>query len=376
MPVVRYLLPGKTMKRFVKNGFLFLLLVSFFLSFLSCSYANIKIDQTEFRNRKVTFKNFKIPLFSNKGDMIVGLEQVSELSLRKEGKTYALHILKFDLEKNAVTSWEKAYLDASKVDQLVLSEEEDKVLVIINGGTRLVLLDIKTMKIKTIFKHEKGKEGFRAERIGMFYEGNFYIKGYFYDKEQFSQGNCIAKVDLTKTGVEALEKTLDFKELSSKFDGIISSMYIVSPEVAYFSILRTRGTNPTMHLLAYKDKKLTEIDKGFDIPDIAGCPTRVLYDRTKSEKGNDEVKIYDLTTGKKWDIGSYIPYSFISRNGKVIVVSQFNYSQSKMNFFVGREEDNFKVKPFMENVSAGSFKLSGDGRAYAFLSTNLIIRKF
>jgi len=47
-----------------------------------------------------------------------------------------------------------------------------------------------------------------------------------------------------------------------------------------------------------------------------------------------------------------------------------------MNFFVGREEDNFKVKPFMENVSAGSFKLSGDGRAYAFLSTNLIIRKF
>jgi hypothetical protein len=349
-----------------------LLLSLLFFSFTSVSYGAIKIDRAGFMDHKVNFMKFRICLLSDKGDLLVGMEEIDDLTLRKAGNMYAVHILKLDMENNKLTSWKTAYANVVKFNQVILSDKGDKLLIIGDGGTKLFVLDTNSMEMKCVFKHEKGKAGFRSEPIGMYYEGFFYVKGYFYDEEQYSQGGYIAKVDITKTGAAAFEKNLNIDELYTKLDGIVASLYIVSPVTGYFSVVRKEG----IHLIAYKDGELKEIDKGFDIPDIAGAPSRVIYNVIKSKKATDETKLFDFKTGKSISLGSYIPYSFIARTtGKVVVMAKFDYARVKMSFYFAKEDDKFQVKPLFENVDPGSFKLSADGHVYAYLSKNLIIDK-
>ncbi len=349
-----------------------MLLSLLFFSFTSVSYGAIKVDRAGFLDHKVNFAKFKLCLLSDKGDLVVAMEELDDLALRKAGNMYAVHILKLDMENNKLSSWKTAYANVARFNQVVLSDKGDKLLIIGDGGTKLFVLDTDSMEMKCVFKHEKGKAGFRSEPIGMYYEGFFYVKGYFYDEEQYSQGEYIAKVDITKTGAAAFEKNLNIDELYKKLDGMVTSLYIVSPVTGYFSVMKEDG----IRLIAYKDGELKEIDKGFDIPDIAGAPTKVIYNVIKSKKASDETKLFDFKTGKSISLGSYIPYSFIARTtGKVVVMATFDYARVKMSFYFAKEEDKFQVKPLFENVDPGQFKLYADGRIYAFLSKNLVIDK-
>jgi len=356
----------------LKNIISLTLLSLLFFSFTSVSYGAIKVDRADFLDHKVNFAKFRICLLSDKGDLLVGMEEIDDLTQRKAGNMYAIHILKLDIGNNKVSSWKTAYVNFAKLNQVILSDNGDKLLAIGDGGTKLSVLDTSSMEIKSVFKHKKGKPGFRCEPIGMYYEGFFYVKGYFYDEEQYSQGEYIAKVDITKTEAEAFEKNLNIDDLYKKLDGTVASLYMVSPVTGYFSVIK----KDVIHLIAYKDGELKEIDRGFDIPDIAGAPTKVIYNVIKSKKASDETKLFDFKTGKSISLGSYIPYSFIARaTGKVVVMAKFDYTRVKMSFYFAKEDDKFQVKPLFENVDPGSFKLSADGRIYAFLSKNLVIDK-
>ncbi len=356
------------------KGIISVLLLSFlFFSFTSVSYGAIKIDRAKFLEQKVNFAKFRISLLSDKGDILACVEKIDDLTLRKAGNMYAVHILKLDIDNNKLGSWKSVYCKFKTINQFVLSDTGDKLLILGDGGTKISVLDTKSMELKSVFAHEKGKPGFRSEPVCMYYEGFFYIKGYFYDEEQFSKGYYIAKVDITKTGAAAFEKNLSIEELYKKFNGVVGSIYMVSPVTGYFSVIRKDG----MHLIGYKDGEVKDIDKGFNIPDIAGAPERVIYNVVKSKNGSDETKLFDFKAGKSISLGSYIPYSFIARNtGKVIVMATFDYARLKMSFYFANEEDNFKIKPLFENVDPGAFKLSADGHVYAYLSKNLIIDKF
>jgi hypothetical protein len=293
--------------------------------------------------------------------------------LRKAGNMYAIHVLKLDLSSNSMSSWKTAYLNVNKLEQVLLSDKGDKLLAIGDTGTKIFTLDTNSMEVTTTFKHEKGKPGFRSQPIGAYSGGYFYLQGYFYDAEQYSQGNCMAKVDISKTGVNAFEKAIDLDDLYKKLNGLVGSVYMVSPNLCYFHVIRKDAN----YLVLYKDGQVKDIDHGYNITDIAGTSERVVYDVIKTDKGNDEVKLFDLKTGKTISFGVYMPYSFLSHsNSKVAIISKLNYSQVKMSFYYAKEDEKFQVKPLFENVAPGSFKLSGDGTIYAYLSTNLIIDKF
>lgn len=363
------------MKYLIKVFKISLMVSLVILCFTSSSYGSIMIDRSSLEGEHgVDFKTFRLNLLSVDGTILVTTERVEDLAMRKEGKIIKLSIIKIDPKNDIIRSWNSVYFDLTNIGQVVLSDEGDKLLIIGNGGTQLLVLDTVKMTVAKVFKHEKGKPGFKSEPSGMYYDGQFYVKGYFYDKDQYSEGDYIARVDITKSGAGAFEKIVDFGAVYEKFNCTsLSSIYMVSPSSGYFSVIRPPDGKEA--LLAYYNETIVEIENGcYTITDIAGSSSKVIYNIKKNKDSEEETKIFDLETGKSWSLGSYIPYSFIAlKNGEVVITALLNYSQLKMSFFYGKENNNFQLKPLLEDIDAGSFKLSGDGKVFAYLGSKLII---
>ena len=335
----------------------------FFWVYNGTASAKIKLDNQALSDYGINLSEFRISILSYKGDMLVGIERVEDLELRKEGKIYKLHILKVDVKNQIVRSCNSAYVDLNSLEQLVLSDNGDKLLIMGNKGTRFLMLDTISMKLKDIFSCEKGKPGFRGESIGMYFNDAFYVKGYFYDKDQYSEGDYIAKLDPDKTGLAAFEKTFNIGDLMLDL-GSVNTFYLLAPDIGFFTVRKLEGE----FLVAYYKGKVIELDSGRAITDMAGSPSRVVYSVMRS-KTTSETILLDLDTNKTWNFGRSLPYSFIAHNnGKTVVLAEANYSDIKMNFSYAREEDSFKIKPLLENVEPGSFKLSGDGNVFAYLT--------
>jgi len=348
---------------------LFFLIISlFFLVNTGSCNAKIILDNRALSDSGINPSEFRLSILSCKGDILVGIERVEDLELRKEGKIYKIHILRVDVKNEIVSSCKSVYLNLNSLEQLILSDDGSDLLIMGNKGTRYLALNTISMEVKDIFTCEKGKAGFRSESIGMYFEGNFYVKGYFYDEDQYSQGDYIAKIDITRTGPGAFEKTFNIGELMLEL-GSINTFYLLSPDIAFFSVRKLEGE----FLVAYYKGEVIELDGGRAVTDMAGSPSRVIYSVMRS-KTESETILTDLQTGQKWNFGRSLPYSFIAHNnGKVVILAEADYSNIKMNFSYAREEEGFKLKPLLVNVDPGSFKLSGNGLVYAYLTAKELL---
>jgi len=355
-----------------------ILVFCFTLLLSSISYGAIKLDRGALSTKYVVkFQDFRICLLSKTGDLLVGMEKITDVNLIKQGKVYKIYIFNLDINENKILNSKIAYCDFDRFEQVVLSDDGKNLLMIGNTGTKISLLNISTMKVSTIFEHVKGKPGFRCEPIGLYYEGKFYVKGYAYNADQYSEGQYIARVDITKKEKSLFENTVNIDEVIKDLGGDITTFYLISPYRGYFAIENEKKDGE--HLVAHHDGKVIKIDSGLSITDLVGSNNRVIYNVVRKVNTKPETILMDVITKKKWVLGNYVGYSSISRDdGKVVIVTNFDSgTKVRMSYYSARDKDGYKTKAItdLQHVVPGHIILSADGKVFAYLSRDLIIGK-
>jgi len=325
----------------------------------------LMLNRFELLENGLVVKNFNLSLLSSDGEILLGLQWNEDLNLRKEGKVYSLKVFHFNLLPLSLKSIDTIELPVFETDQLAFDEVNKRVIVIGNRGSKILDVNLNDKSCKVLFEYEKGKPGFRCEPLAWWREGVFYLYGYFYDQERYAQGDYIVSLDFTKKGVNIFTKVIDMDELIKKL-GEIKSFYLLPPNEGYFEVIKIKGKEN--NLVYWKDNKVTVIDKGTAFPDIAGTSGKVLYSIATNRPGKSMIKLSDLDAGKSWDLGEGSSYSFISENGDKIIVTSIDYKKQRMSFSFGLREEDYKLKPLLEEVKLGTFKFSADGNVFAYLN--------
>jgi hypothetical protein len=343
----------------------------FILIFLQtcAAAAQIEYNSSYLARYGVDFSRFKMATFSENGKVGVGLEKVNSLKLRIKGDVWILRIFKFDTY-NRILGIKSVLLPVSDIDNIAVDRKGKIAVIISQYGTEFLKVNLQSGKIKILFKHTKGKPGFRAQIFLGYRDGNFIAQGYFYDSKGYWLSNAVAKLNLSHpNSSNFFSKTWNigktFKQL-----GNVKSWWIVSGSEGFIAAQKGEKVN----LYHFDNGKITHLDTAKAYGGFAAANHRILYFALRPN-GIRQTIIKDTLSGKTWILeNSRTPYlyPYLSENGKIAVFALLNLKLARISFFYARQTDNFKVHPLknLQNVLLGVFRLSGNGKRYSFQNKN------
>lgn len=360
---------------------LFFLLMCLFLFFLpEQPQAQWTITRADLERNNIDFFQFKPAVISHKGDMFIGYEFM-DFENRKKGLVYGLRVFRFKAEGKFTV--DTILLPITFFVSIALTDKDQSAIVVGNYGTKILKVNLKTSKVDTIFQYTPGKPGFRTENLVIGWDNKVYLSGYFYDKDQYAKNDAVVELNHSAPKAENIfTQTTNLTQAYKEIGGQPHIMYITSGNVIYFAFSKPvsslsedekkKGNN--MILYCWNKGKLQEIDRGTAIGNFAGTTDRVYYSIFKDRK-NRFTYIKNLNDNKVWEIGqrgiSYT-YPFISTDSKTVVFCTVSVLDQRMNVYFAREQDNFKFKQLLQEVTIGPMKLSGDGKIYLVMSPDTI----
>jgi hypothetical protein len=331
--------------------------------------ADVRLGRSKLLARNFNLKTFSIGGLSGDGRILTGYEKVSDTKLKAKGLAYRVWIMEFpegcDDNPDKV-KFDEVLLPITDFQQFWLATDGKTILISGNRGAKFLTIDVPSKKVTVLFDHVKGKPGFRGDPpLIQYYNGTFYVWGYFYNEndEEISRG--MASLDLTKTGADIFKLAFSTKELDK-----LKAWYVefVSPSTAYI-ITRKKGTKEDT-LSYFDNNKIKELDKSTAFMAEASAANRIVYSVNR-DKGVSETFVKDAVQGKSWKLNKdnkVYTYMFISRDkGDTVIVSLLDIKQNKMSLFYAMEKDDFKLKPLAswQNKSMCVVRLARYGKVYA-----------
>ena len=322
------------------------------------------ISRKDLENQGINYKTLFNAILSEKDQFVLAYSTLSKED-KAQGNVYALH--KLSLEKDGKITVTSVKLPIFFFGGIALTDKGRTAVVVGNYGTKILRVSTKSLKFQTIYEYKKGTSGFKTNVFTVGHRGRIFLDGYFYDEEQFSQGDYI--VELV---VDRKEKTVDFakkielKKLYRRLNGHPKVLNLYSGDVAYLSIPNAAEKQTYLH---YYNKGKTElIDKGLLIGSFAGAHHRLFYTILRDKKTRRSY-VKDLKSKKVWEIGKpQVPYTypFISKDGKVIMICTVDIREQRMSVYAARESEDYKLVSLLDDVSVGPFKLSDSGAHYLY----------
>lgn len=331
------------------------------------SAEDLFISKEDFAKQGIKYEALQPINLSPQGDYLTTLEVVEDVKLKAKGITQLLHVLYFKDKKLAKV--DTVQIPVAQRMNAALSDARNEVLIIGNHGNRYVRVDLDQKKAEIVFDYQKGVAGFKAQAMLYAYKGEFFATGWFYDKDQYSQGDALAKLEMPKNGKAKFVKKVDLDKLYKEDPSSrVTNFYYVTGDILYYNMVKPQER--TTYLMQYKNKEQIPVAKGFHLAQFLGTESRVFYSVRLEQKSPLQHFMKDLKTQKTWKIGydnTIYTYPFMSAKGDILVVIVIDLELNAMNVFCGKEKDDFVLKRFLRNEPAGPMKVSDNGKFYMMM---------
>jgi hypothetical protein len=361
--------------------FTMVLTLSFFVLCALCPVqAEVRISPAAFKAKNINLKNFALLGLSGDGQVLTGIEKISDPLLIQKGFSHKFWIFDYPSDEKATPSCSEVLLPINDFQQSWLSFDGKKNLVTANKGATFLLVDIPSRKVTVLFDHKKGTPGFRSSVGNIeYFDGKYYVWGYFYNEKDEKKSEGLAEVDLSKSGPDMFRMSQSTEEIMKQKPWYTEW---VGPQQCFLLKRKKQGIRDDS--LIYFDKGTSrEIEKIQRILHEASAAGRCVYTCVDpASKENNvlyAVNLVDAVSGKKWKIASSpVKYEnlFIARDkGDTILLSVVNLKANKMSIFYAMEKDNFALKPIpsLQNRQLNVMRLARYGKAYASFSGTEII---
>jgi hypothetical protein len=325
------------------------------------------VTKEEFAKRGINYNALQLVNLSPQGDYLTATELVNDVKIKAKGVTQILHV--FRCKDKKLDKVDSVQIPITQMVNSALSDTRNEVWITGDYGNRYVRVNLGDMKPEIVFDYHKGISGFKAQAFLFAYKGEFFSTGWFYDKDQYTLGDALAKLELSKGDKLKFVKKIDLDKLyNADASANVTTFYYVSGDLVYFNMIKPR--EKTTYLMAYKNQERIVVDQAYSLGAFIGTESRVFYTAKKEEKGPLQHFIKDLQTKKTWKIGEdNIPYTypFMSVKGDVLVVVAISRNLNAIDAFFGDEKDNYRLKRFLKKEQAGPMKLSGNGKVYVLM---------
>jgi hypothetical protein len=319
----------------------------------------------------ISLPQFKIVAFSGNDKVLLGIEQVNNLKLRAKGYGWILRIFTIG-QYDRIAGIRSVLLPAADIDNLALSDNGKVGIIISQYGTRIFQINLENGKLKTIFSYTPGKSGFRSDKnLCWFAHKSFYTEGYFYDKNGYYLSTDVVKFNLSHpNSVKLFEKKWNIRK-TEKLLGVPITGWLVSGTEGFLGMRRPQSHEIILYY--YHKGILKPIQRAKDYGGLAATSHRILY-AALLKSGIRKLIIKDAKSNRTWILYSgktpYL-YPYLSRKGgHTAVAATMNLKKGVMSFFYAEQKNRFKLKPLnpLQRVNLGIFRLSPDGKHYAFLN--------
>lgn len=313
-------------------------------------------------------KTFMITHLSGDGRTLFTLERTLDLSMKKKGMVYLIRAFRFSGAGESVLEGVRTLsVPLTDLWQTAYDDQGTRALIAGERGGKMILLDVDSGKVTTLFQKKAGVPGFRSLPVLWHENGKYFALGYFYDKEEYASNDFLVEVDLQKSGLQTFQKVLNMTEIEARLKKVLFTT-LVPPDQGFFGVLSA----DQQELVVLYNGDLQPLDSGLAFGGVAPTRNRVVY-AVKRTGTIREIVVRDVPSGRSWSVAKgreAYTYPFISRDGKVIVVALLDFKSGRMTYFYGREEEGFSLKPIpdLTNKELGTFRFSGNGKNFAFLS--------
>jgi len=314
---------------------------------------------------------FSMVTFSEDGNMLLGIERTKDLKLKVQGISHLLRIFQFRAGK--LVRLDTVPLPTSAFEQLSLNPPGSKAVVIGEGGSKFIEVDLSARTARVFWTHKRGTAGFRSEMVAWWYNGVCYLLGYLHDTQDNVIFDGVVRLNPSNRGHEIFEAGLDKRPVQRALGALLFEMYVNERE-AFFGVTRRSDLVEVYH---YLNGKLTKLDEALAIGGIASAPSRILY-AARYVNGRRDLVLRDMALKKTWHLGKdNLPYNylFLSGDGKTAVLTLMDFRNNTMSYFYARESDGFKVKPLapLQDVKPGTLRLASGGRVFAYYGPSGLI---
>ncbi len=317
---------------------------------------------------------------SHEGDYFLVTERVKDLQTRAKGSAFNLLVFRF--ENGRLARIDKILLPITHLLNVAYAGRQHTALVSGDHGNKLILVNLRTNKIKTIFEYRKSRPGFKAGEMLLSNKGKFFSTGWFYDRNQYWKGDYLVRLRIDRKGKVKFEKKVDLEDLFAKRfndQGLVRSFYYVSDQKVFFNLIRLNDRKTSLMMYQskrnYADGECHVVDEGFLISVFVGTDKRVFY-IVQDEDKNPSHYVKDVTLGKegnldsnkRWEVKGHGLYSYPFLVDDTLVAIRMNLQTRSFNGYYGKEEDGYVMKRFLKNEVLGPMKISGNGKTYLLIT--------
>ena len=384
--------------KFVRLTVLMLLAV-FVFGLTTANATTVRITQPKLKALKISLARFRIMNISQNGNIVTGLEKVSDKKKKKKGTVYKLWVFDFSGKSRSSLKTSEILIPCSDFDNATLTHDGKICLIIAERGSKFIKVDLPTKKVTTLFEHKKGNPGFRCDtgEIQTYYTGKIGATGYFYDEKDQIRFRAITYIDPNKTGASIFTEAININEFELKLGNrpgtdlewvelgqcfwmgrinktgnskIDEKNKVVVDEknktknavLCYWD----RGKNTILdeakyfiHFAAGKDKIIyTVVDNIFESKDGKTInyenPRTYIIDKNKNRiQVNPSNKLYQNLAMSK-------------NNGSTAIITDRNMMTTTDSYYYGKEANGFKMVPVdgQTNTPMSVIRLSANGNAY------------
>jgi hypothetical protein len=338
----------------------------------------IKLTTAELKKMGINPKLLVMAHVASDTSISVGSEVETRTQEIAAHRLYKLHIFKLDWTKHRATH-ESLSLPLKASIQTTLTPDGKTLVCVGNDGSELLAVDLSHKTWRSIFKHENGKPGFHVSPLRMWSDRDgVFTRGFYYDKDIYSQGKCVVKIDPAGSGLSAISKVRDIEPLLAKVPFYGSCIWQSASE-AYFSVPRK---DKKVDVLAYQgdDSNLAVVGQTSRVDSMAVGQGRLLYGAREADNSG-HLYLYDATTRKQQVLGdghSNYTYLYMSRDGQTILTSVLAAGNRRMTTYYGHEADGYALHPMpaMSDISPGTIRMAPSGEAITFFTNEgLMFRK-
>jgi len=357
-----------------KNYQIAIFWIAFFFVSCFCYGENyFLISKADLEKYDVDIKKLNPVNLAPDGSYFVAGEGVQDLEKRAQGFTRMLRVLRFSQKK--LSKVDTILLPITQWVNAVVNDTKNEVLILGNQGTKILRVNLDTMQLETLWEHKKGKAGFKIGPSLLCDKGTYYATGWFYDEQQFWQGDFLVQLGIKeeKKGqfeVRFLKRVKLDDVFINKEEEFNKAHYYISGTELLYNIVKIKERKT--HLMHYKNKQIHALDKGFLLDVFIGNAYKIFYSVVYDEK--PEVLqhfVMDLKTKKKWKIGAdneYYTYPFLSPKGDKLLVCVLNERYKVLTVYIAKEKDNYHLDKLLHNVPIGPMHISADGNVYSLMT--------
>ncbi len=317
----------------------------------------------------VNYTNTVLSNFSHRGDFVY-LIQNTDFEQARKGQFSEIVVVPIHNGKFVEEGIRRLPLGApvTRVNYTMLTPDQKEMIIVTRSGATFARLDMQTGETKTIHEHVAGKPGFRAYPTILHYaNGKMFIRGYFYDGEDFADVDCTATFDPTKNGVLAFDRVYDIELQEAKLKPRNDSFTDV--DCGFYAAKDKKTGN--MKIYAWNPptfKEPTQIDECKEFISFWGASNRMVY---ATQKSNNlyQLALYDVKTKTKTIIvdDAKFPYKnvFLSSDGSTVLCTDTENRVNRATYFYADKLTGWKLTPTADlgkrTALFGPTRLADDG---------------